>query len=593
MRKRITSILVCMLLTLSLTLSSCQFPFSASKDSHQTARDEETLPAFDAFLNEEFQNAFSDSLLTLHYTLKNPAQYGIEKPQQAFPSITEHYNDDCKAELQKTKKNLSTIHPSSLPKDQQILYETVEKYVDQQLTLCDYPQFLHLLGANSGLSSNLPLTLAEYTFYYQEDVTDYLSILTQIPTLFEEAFAWEEKQADAGYSLCDFELADTIAQIDRFLDDSQTNLLIETFNQRVEALSSLSEDQLTSYKKNNEHLVNTIVIPAFQKLKNNLSRLQKNAPAGQGLSTYEDGAFYYEKLIQAKTMSDRSMNTLIKTLEKRMKDITARIETVTKESPKAYAIYLSTESYTEDTPEEMLSYLEKAMQQDYPALSSVSYKAEPIPSALKNNTTAAYYMVPPLDSTEENRIYYGNAALGSASLFMTLAHEGYPGHLYQQNYLLEQGLSPIFYVLSITGYKEAWAFLVANDAADYFTYGSYDREYHDALTELYRCNDEFSYCISSLIDLYVNYKGYTQEQIATVLTSYGLDSTGDKAFYQYAVEEPGAYLQYYVGYLELLNIRQKTEKQMGDSFNKKAFHTLLLSYGPCYFSTLEKCMLSL
>lgn len=590
MKRKLLLPLICTILSFSLFLTSCHSLGTSQREAEVTEEQREASQAFEAFLNEEFQNAFEDNLLTLHYTLKNPANYGIEKPEKAFPAITENYSDDSKEELLQTQRNLSTIDAKKLSKNQQILYETVEKYITQQLTLCEYPQFLHVLGASSGLSSNLPLTLAEYTFDTEEDVKDYLSILTQIPTLFAEAFSWEKKQMDAGNGLCDFEIADTIVQIDRFLKSTEENLLSTTFENRISSLEGLSQDQITSYEKNNTHLIQTVVIPAFTTLRENLELLKKDASSGTGLANLEHGASYYETLIQSKTMSHRSMDTLIRTLEKRMDTILSRIDTVASENPTAYKIFLATDSYTNDTPEEMLSYLEKAIQEDYPTLSKVSYIAEPIPEALKNNTTAAYYMVPPLDNTEENRIYYGNATSGSASLFMTLAHEGYPGHLYQQNYFLQQGLSPIFYVIGITGYKEAWAFLVANDAADYFTYGDYDADYHDALTELYRCNDEFSYCISSLIDLYVNYKGYDEAAIGTVLEKYDLNATSAKAFYEYAVEEPGAYLQYYVGFLELLNIRQKAEKQLGNKFNKKEFYTELLSYGPCYFSTLEECM---
>lgn len=590
MNKKFTIIFISIILALSLTLSSCQITAKDQEKSTTTTESSAASQTFEAFLNEEFQNAFQDSLLSLHYTLKNLENYGIEKPEKAFPSITEDYNETCKKELIATRKALSTIASSDLEEHQQVIYETVEKYLEQQLALCEYPQFIHFLGASSGLSSNLPLTLAEYTFYSEEDVKDYLSILTQIPALFEEAFAWEKNQAEAGYSLSEFEIADTISQIDRFLNTStENNLLLETFNTRIDNIANFSADQKNTYKKNNEHLILRTVIPAFETLKENLLTLQKNAPQGQGLSHYEGGAEYYELLIQSKTMSDRSISELIETLEKRMDTLIQRIQQAAKNFPEGYEIFISTDTYTDDTPEQMLTTLSKAIADAYPSLSDITYKVEPIPEALKNNTTAAYYMVPPLDSTEENRIYYGSHSTSSASLFMTLAHEGYPGHLYHQNYLLENGLHPIFYVLDITGYKEAWAFYAANDAADYCDFGIYEEKYHDVLTELYRCNDEFSYCISSLLDLYINYKGYDEQTIGNILTKYGLDSSS-KAFYQYAIEEPGAYLQYYVGYLELITIRQSLENCLGNDFNEKHFHTKLLEIGPCYFSQMKKIL---
>ena len=176
----------------------------------------------------------------------------------------------------------------------------------------------------------------------------------------------------------------------------------------------------------------------------------------------------------------------------------------------------------------------------------------------------------------------------NASLYMTLSHEGYPGHLYHQNYLLQNNLHPIFYILDITGYKEGWAFYAELDAADYYNFGIYEEEYHDELVELYRCNLEYSYCISSLIDLYVNGKGYTAEKIIEFAASLGMDKDTAISLYEYAIEEPGTYLQYYIGYLEILEIRQDAESKKGNNFNEKAFHTAFLDLGPCFYKDLAK-----
>lgn len=580
-----------LMLILCFTLTCClPQPSSPGKQDGNAAGQTESLTqtqnAFEDFLIEEFQASFENDMLTLHYTLKNPELYDIEKPAKAFVPLTKEYNEQCKEELMATQEALTNFEKAALTTSQQILYDTLDKYLKQQIALSSYTQFLHVLGPNTGISSNLPLTLAEYTFYSEEDVKDYLAILPQIPSLLKEAFVWEKNQAKEGYGLSDFEIQDTINQIDTFLQATNENLLITSFNDRITALNGLSDDQKATYEKNNRNLVENTAIPAFLTLKNDLTALKNSASKGKGLAHYDKGLEYYELLIQSMTFSDRSINTLIKTMEKRLENLTKRILKVSTKNPDVYEIFYSTESYTDETPEEMLTYLKDCMKEDYPEIDHITYTVEPIPDALKNNSTAAYYMIPPLDSPTENRIYYGDRAGNSASLFMTLSHEGYPGHLYHQNYMLANGLHPIYYVLDITGYKEAWAYYVEVNAADYCNFGKYDTEYHDALTELHRCDLEFSYAISSLIDLYVNGKGYDEEQVGQLLERYGLDSTSAKAFFEYAVEEPGAYLQYYVGYLELLEIRQNTEKSLGNAFDEKTFHTEILNTGPCYFDTL-------
>ncbi|MBE5956119.1 MAG: DUF885 domain-containing protein [Lachnospiraceae bacterium] len=586
-------LLLSTLLLLLCGLSACSL--STNVDSPKVKASQQ---AFEEFLHDQFCSSFENELINLHYTLKNPEAYGIENPEKASSDITHDYPDQMKSSLTETQKSLRQIKKGHLTEEQQRIYRTLDQYLEQQIGLCDYPEFLNLLSYGTGLSSNLPLTLAEYTFYTEEDIKDYLSILSQIPKLLTQAFHWEQNQMEAGYGMADFEIEHTIEQIDTFLGISDTNhlpsnLLIDTFEDRLHSLENLSNDQKNSYIQNNKELITNLIIPAFEKLKENLTELKKTAPEGKGLCNYEGGLDYYKLLLSSKTLSDRSLSTMIHSLEKRLDTLTDRIANQVMKTPEIYDIFLTAmenNQLPDQTPEEMLLYLEEKISKDYPKLSDITYRVEPIPKALENDTTAAYYLIPPYDSPEENRIYYGKASTDNCSLFMTLSHEGYPGHLYHQNYLLELGMHPIFYVMDMTGYKEGWAFYAEIDAADYYDYGEYEEKYHDGLVEMYRCNLEYSYCVSSLIDLYINGKGYNREQITSFITSLGMDEETASSLYEYAIEEPGTYLQYYIGYLEILEIRQDAEDKIGDNFDKKTFHRAFLDLGPCFYADLAKYM---
>ena len=593
------------LLLSTLLVFLCVFSCCGLTGDVDNPRSKATQETFETFLKDQFCSSFENNLINLHYTLKNPESFHIEKPTKAFADITPDYPEQMRTELLETQKTLHQIKKKHLTEEQKRIYQTLDRYLKQQITLCDYPQFLNLLSCSTGLSSSLPLTLAEYAFYTEEDILDYLSILPQIPGLLRQAYDWEKSLNEKGYGMTDFEISHTIEQIDKFLGNTETNhdnpnlkpadtnLLIKTFESRLNAIPELSEDQKNTYLQNNKELIANIVVPAFQDLKINLLNLQKASPEGKGLCHYEQGLTYYETLLASMTLSDQSMSSMIHMLEERLDVLINRISNQVIKTPDIYDIFLTAmdeNKLLKQTPAEMLLYLEDIINTDYPALSDVNYLVKPIPEVLENDTTAAYYLIPPYDSPEENRIYYGKASTDNCSLFMTLSHEGYPGHLYHQNYLLERDLSPIFYVMDITGYKEGWAFYAEIDAANYYNFGEYEENYHDGLTELYRCNLEYSYCISSLIDLYVNGKGYTKEEVCTFISSLGMDEETAHSLYEYAIEEPGTYLQYYIGYLEILDIRENAEKAAGTNFNKKSFHESFLSLGPCFYSDLAKYM---
>lgn len=581
------------LFSLSVCLGGCQ-----NKDNNTVSPSEEESgstsvdltskeqDAFDDFLDETFQTSFENDLIGLHFTVTNPDSYGIEKPEQPFPPLTNEYNEYCQKKLTDLQEKLNSFNRSRLTKKQQLFHEVLTHYTQQQLELSKQPQFANLLSADTGYSSQLPVTLSEYAFHKEEDVKDYLCILTSIPDLFTQALAWEENRTASGYGMTDFEIKDTCNQITHFLNEQNKNLLIDTFDEKIDNLSGLSSDQKNTYKKNNLNLVNTVVLPAFSSLKDSLSNL-KGETEKKGLCDYEGGKEYYELLIQSKTLSDRPVSQMIRTLEKRMKTIMNRVKAVYKKTPDAYQILSDHNSFSTETPSQMLDRLKSCILTDYPSIPDVTYTVSPIPDALKDNTTAAYYMIPPIDSTTENHIYYNDEKKESTALFTTLSHEGYPGHLYQSNYFLSTSPYPLYSVIDLTGYKEGWAYYAEIDCTQYNSYGTYDAKYHDDLVELSRCNDEFGYCISSLVDLYVNAEGYSEEDIAEVLESYGLDATSAKSFYEYAIEEPGAYLQYYIGYLEILSLRNKAEKELGSEFSLLTFHKIILDAGPCYYFQIE------
>lgn len=589
----------------TLLMFLCGFSCCSHTEDVDNPKSKSIQKTFETFLENEFRSSFEHDLINLHYTLKNPKSFRIEKPIKAFLDITPDYPEHMKADLLETQKTLHQINKKHLTEEQQRIYQTLDRYLKQQIKLCDYPQFLNLLSYATGLSSSLPLTLAEYTFYTEEDISDYLSVLPQIPELLQQAYEWEKTLTESGHGMADFEVDHTIEQIDIFLcasadnqDDSlsalsEENLLITTFASRLESVHGLSNDQKNTYIKNNRDLILHTVLPAFSELKDNLSELKTKASPGKGLCLYEDGLEYYKTLLASMTLSDLSLNKMIQTLEKRLDTLTDRISNQVLKTPDIYDIFLTAmdeNNLPNQTPQEMLLSLEEKTEKDYPALSNVTYRVEPIPEALENDTTAAYYLIPPYDSPEENRIYYGKASTDNCSLFMTLSHEGYPGHLYHQNYLLEHNLHPIFYVMDMTGYKEGWAFYAEIDAADYYDFGVYEENYHEGLTELYRCNLEYSYCISSLIDLYVNGKGYDKDLVEDFLFDLGMDKNTAASLYQYAIEEPGTYLQYYIGYLEILSIREHAEKRLHSDFSKKTFHEAFLSLGPCFYGDLAKYM---
>ena len=94
------------------------------------------------------------------------------------------------------------------------------------------------------------------------------------------------------------------------------------------------------------------------------------------------------------------------------------------------------------------------------------------------------------------------------------------------------------------------------------------------------------YC---LLDIAIHYDGASYEQIKALLNKFGIvDDTSVSAIYQYLLEEPTTYLKYYLGYLEIQNLKNLAKNLWGQNYSDLKFHTFLLEAGPCSFELLTQ-----
>lgn len=234
-------------------------------------------------------------------------------------------------------------------------------------------------------------------------------------------------------------------------------------------------------------------------------------------------------------------------------------------------------------PKKILADLEKQAKKDYPPLKKVNYKIKYVPEALEDTLSPAFYMVPPIDDETENTIYINKGSTDNSSLYTTLAHEGYPGHLYENNYFLSTDPDDIRLILDFPGYSEGWATYVEMHAYDYVPYDK-------SVGKLKRVNDEMNMCLGSYLDIKVNYSGWSLSKAKDFMKNMGYGTSGVENLYRLVAAEPGYYLKYYAGALEFQELRSKASKELGKKFKIKEFHKAILENGPSNFATVRKAV---
>ena len=246
-------------------------------------------------------------------------------------------------------------------------------------------------------------------------------------------------------------------------------------------------------------------------------------------------------------------------------------------------------SFTEMRPAQILSSLQKKISSDFPPLEDVSFELKTVHDSMKDYLSPAFYLTPPIDTGTPNVIYINPAAnYQGLELFTTLAHEGFPGHLYQTVSFERQNPSGIRNLLDTSGFAEGWATYVEPFAYEYAADYILDSSASD-LARLAWLNRSINLCMYSLLDIEIHYNGWSQAESASFLKAFGIeDSTVISEIYQYILETPGNYLKYYWGYLSLLDLRTAEQKRLGQDFDMKDFHRRVLKIGGVQFPVLEK-----
>ena len=546
---------------------------------------------FDRFLNSCFREYAAENTVTLHFKLSNPSAYGIKTP--VSPTYGDFSSDTLKKNCSRSKEllqKLYTFPTSSLTKKQKLTWQIFQDYLNESIMNEKYILYSSPLGTN-GLQSEIPVTLSEYRLDNEKDIKDYLSLVNQVPELFTQILDFEQERRNAGLISPSFVISDTIDQIDQFLTASEeNNPLIQSFEDRLTEVESLSKDQKASYIANNRLLVTDKVLPAYKSLKTSLQAYtndSKNTSSKERLCEYKNGQDYYKFLLMSNVGTDFSPEDCITILEAQLKNTVKDISSLTAKNKDLYTEYLSATPAL-SAPKEIMNTLKNDSLIDFPEIKNISCQLKNVPDALSGTSACAFYLVPPIDSTKDNIIYINKSRVDSNELFSTLAHEGYPGHLYQTNYFLTTNPSPLRTFLHCAGYDEGWGTYAQLYSYNFIEFKNVDEQTTKQLRQLYRDNDLLSLSLSSLCDLYVNYKNYDENALANYLQTYGIDKDSAQNLYRYVIENPTTYLSYSIGYYELDQLKQTMSDSLGKAFKISDFHEAVLNVGSCNFSILRQ-----
>lgn len=548
---------------------------------------------FEQYLDDYFKDVVTDDTLTYNYTIKDGADYGLEEPEVTLgdPGMTAEEIGQDKEEFEGWVKKLDAIDRSCLTEDQKLTYDVLDEYFEVSAGIFDNVYLYEPFSPMRGLQANIATNFTDYRFDDKGDVERYIELLGQIPDYFAEYLDFEQEKSEKGYFMSDAVCDKVISQCKDFVADKENHFMVTTFNDNIDALDFLTDEEKAEYKEANKQAVVNSLLPAFENVAAVLSGLKGTGTNDGGICNYDGGKEYYEYLLKNFAGTAKSPEEVIDMLDTELQKLMVSLYQYYLGNQAAYeyfaANYDSIFAETDQmTASEMVDKMMETASEHYPDAGTINYKAEALDKNLETimDDVLAYYMAPAIDDPDNNLIRVNG--LHTDGMWTTLAHEGYPGHMLQNAYYMSTDPEPVRTLMNFLGYKEGWAMYACYDSLYYYEYE--EPEYGDTIAALYQLNDEMSYLMMGRVDLGINYEGWTLQDTADYLTKNGMDGSAAQELYTTMVGDPAVYQSYSTGYYEMKELRDYAEEKMGDDFDLKTFNTIILETGPCQFDILKK-----
>ncbi len=542
---------------------------------------------FEQYTDELFFTDVQGNALNLHYTLAAPEKLGITD----YPVSLGNFDPSrisSRTLLWESRKSALEKFPSERLSQQNQLTKDILclAYETELLSGNNYLLEEHL-SPSLGVQAQLPILLAEYTFRREQDVQDYIKLLASVDTYFQNILTFEQLKSQNGTFMSDTTVDRITEQCSAFITNPEENYLHTVFQEKLKDVPQLTAAKQKAYQKLHMKILQEQVLPAYQALIDGLCLLKGSGKNPGGLSGLPGGKAYYEYLLKSSCGIYETVEQIQTRLLKQLQMDMEESENILHKKPEL--IYRITEKQPafsvqeKSSPEDILKTLQNKLLKDFPSPPETSYKVKYVHKDLEAYLSPAFYLTPPIDTLSPNDIYINEyAGMKGTELFTTLAHEGFPGHLYQTISFASTNPPKIRHLLGMSGYVEGWATYVETYA---YSYADQDPD----LSRLQWLNRSLNLCILSLLDTGIHYDGWSRETAAEFLSGFGItDSAAQQEIFQVIVEDPANYLKYYMGYLHFLDLREDCKKEMGEHFDIRKFHQKILEIGPCQFPILEK-----
>ncbi|MBO4919878.1 MAG: DUF885 domain-containing protein [Erysipelotrichaceae bacterium] len=548
-------------------------------------------PEFDKFLDKVFVEAMESDFMTMHFNVTDYRKYGIEKPPVDLGELKYGFDEENFTYMEDQLNELQSFDFDKLSYRQQYDYEALEYSLYETLANLCYYQYSYLFSSGGNLADNIISNFTDYTFYDEESIEDYLTCLADFDRYFEDAMEYTKQQKKAGFLMMDEWVDYTIEVCDDTLNKTEDNEYIASFDRRMKEIDFISESQKQDYMARNKELVLNEVLPSYEKLRDEI----KNYYSKKDMDSFlmgKQNKDYARLTYYLNGSTNKNLDTVFQELQDNMSLLEAELLSCLYDED-LYNEFIEYYSYAPGvfslSPKESLEFLRQNLNAYYPDLGDVDYTVDELDPDTASDNVVAYYWPSPIDNSNQNIIRTNpNNMADGLDAYNTLAHEGFPGHLYQHVYYYRTNPHNFRSAIGFMGYTEGWA---VNASMYAFMFSGIP---HESVAKGLFYLWDYYFLMYSIIDMGMNlydwsredvYKFFSEEYL--LLDLYQIDESWMNMIIDYIVERQGGFIPYGVGLSSFMTLCEETQKKMGDSFDYVSYHETLMKNGPLPFNILQ------
>jgi uncharacterized protein (DUF885 family) len=494
----------------------------------------------------------------------------------------------------------------------QITYDVLVDFYGSQLAFRPFEwmssEGIYPISPMFGTEVNLASFMqSQHVVKNEKTARNYVSRLQAMGGKLDAVTAEMQRQSKAGVVLPPALLEKSLTVIgDTISSEPKDNALVTTFVDRMSKAKGLDESKRSELRDQAIAAVDSSVYPAYKRMSEALiAERPQAAGTAAGVGRLPDGAAFYKAMIEQFTTTDYSPDQIHALGLSEVDRINAEMDALLKSQGLETGTVAERMAQLRTDPRflfpntdegraqalaryrEILDEVAARMPEYFRTIPPGKLEVERVPESAEKGSAGAYYEQPAMDGSRPGTFRANLRDLNEVPMWgmKTLSyHEGIPGHHFQIATAMGlKGLPLIRQQPIYTAYVEGWALYAERLAAEIGMYKD------DPFGDLGRLQAEMFRAVRLVVDSGIHSKGWTREQaIDYMVQTTGMGEAEVTSEIERYMALPGQALAYKVGQLKILELREKARAALGDKFNLKDFHTVVLENGAVPLTVLER-----